>query len=60
MPYEELRWSLRNTQLQYYLGIQKPELLSDENWANKIAELQYIRTVERNESMKQMNAMWGG
>lgn len=43
----EANWvEYHNTQLQYYLGIQQPSQLSDEEWALKIRQLEDIRKKE--------------
>jgi len=35
-----------NTSLMYYLHIPDPSLLSDEEWASRVKELQWIRKKE--------------
>jgi len=35
-----------NAQLRYYFHIQNPEDLSDEEWAMRVRELEWVRTQE--------------
>ncbi|WP_234111472.1 hypothetical protein [Chryseobacterium sp. R2A-55] len=35
-----------NAQLRYYFHIPDPDLLSDHEWAARVAELKYIRKLE--------------
>lgn len=37
---------LFNAQLMYYFHIPNPDLLTDQEWAARIAELEYIRKKE--------------
>jgi len=37
---------VQNAQLTYYFHIPDPNLLSDQEWAAKVAELKYIRKLE--------------
>jgi hypothetical protein len=38
---------IANAQLRYYLHIADPDSLSDEEWAMRIKELEWIRTKEK-------------
>jgi hypothetical protein len=41
---------IANAQLRYYLHIADPDSLSDEEWAMRIKELEYMRKKEKGKS----------
>lgn len=44
-PQRDFVW-LVNTEMRYYLGIQDPDALSDDEWAKTLKTLQWIRSKE--------------
>ncbi|MDR0206039.1 MAG: hypothetical protein LBI45_02115 [Bacteroidales bacterium] len=46
---------IRNAQLMYYMGIHDPDRLSDEEWAARYREMDYLRGVEAKINSKMLS-----
>jgi len=48
--YGDLDYRIADAYLRYYLHIQNPEKLSDEEWADRLLDLHFIRQAEKRAS----------